>query len=160
MSLILDRAVYIEANGLNKTLNDAILDGDIGSGGGGGGGIIEVFSEVVQIVAPIASSTGVSYFISPTSGLISFVKLMVWDKNGVTTGNLTIDILKNTSPNPTGMTSIFSVLPTINFATDPNYTSNAGTLSTSAFSANDVLRLDVTSIPSGFVGYFSISVFA
>ena len=160
MSLILDRAVYLEANGLNKTLNQAIVDGDIGAGGGGGGSPLEIFSEVVQVVAPTVSSQGISYFISPGSSTISFVKLMVWDKNGVTTGNLTIDIKKNTSPNPTGMTSIFSVLPTLNFATASNYDSNAGTISTSAISINDVLRLDVTSIPSGFIGYFSITVFA
>jgi hypothetical protein len=159
MSLILDRAVYLEANGLNKSLNQAIVDGDIGAGGGGGGSL-EVFNAVVQIVAPTASSEGISYFISPASATISFVKLMVWDKNGVTTGNLTIDIKKNTSPNPTGMTSIFSVLPTLDFATASNYDSNAGTLSTSAISVNDVLRLDVTSIPSGFIGYFSVTVFA
>jgi hypothetical protein len=38
-SLINDSKIYVSANSINKTLDDAITDGDIGSGGGGVGGI-------------------------------------------------------------------------------------------------------------------------
>jgi hypothetical protein len=36
-SLINDTQIYVTASGINKTLDDAIVDGDIGGGGGGGG---------------------------------------------------------------------------------------------------------------------------
>ena len=34
MALTQDRAVYVTANGINKTLNQAITDNDIGGGSG------------------------------------------------------------------------------------------------------------------------------
>lgn len=45
MSLIQDRAVYITADGINKTLKQAIIDGDLSGGGGGGGGGGPSFSD-------------------------------------------------------------------------------------------------------------------
>lgn len=38
--LLNDTKIYVTANGINKTLDDAIIDGNIGGGGGGGGGFL------------------------------------------------------------------------------------------------------------------------
>lgn len=43
--LLNDTKVYVTANSINKTLDDAIIDGDIG-GGGSGDGIVEAFTSV------------------------------------------------------------------------------------------------------------------
>lgn len=41
--LLNDTKIYISASGINKTLDDAIVDGDIGAGGGGAAGDVSVF---------------------------------------------------------------------------------------------------------------------
>ena len=160
MALIIDKAVQISANSLNKTLYQAIVDGDLSGGGGGGSGAIEVFNNTITIGSRASTITGVNYFKAPIGLTLGEIKLQIFTKNGSLTGSLTIDIKKNTSPDNTGMTSIFSAAPTINFATATDYTEVTGTKSTSSVSAGDWLRLDITSIPTNFKGTFSVMVYA
>jgi hypothetical protein len=235
MAKIEDRAIFLSANALNKTLEQAIIDGDLsGSGstpdattslkgklklagdlGGtadlptvpdlankaplaspsltgtpttpdiapldsssqiantkyvddavsvavsGGSSPMEVFNHTVKVNGSAYSTvTGLNYFTSPSAKTISHVKLRIWTKNAVVTGSMTIDIKKNTTPDDVCMTSIFSSLPTINFATAVDFDSNGGTVSGGSISIGDVLRLDITSIPSGWVGTISILVYA
>lgn len=159
MSLILDRAVYVEANGINKTLKQAIVDGDIGAGGGGGG-TLEIFNLTVTIGTDAATLTGLCHFRCPASATISSIVIQLFEKGAVSSGTLEADIKKNTTPNDTGMTSIFSVKPSFNFATAADYATSSGTLSTSSLSAGDYLRLDLTSIPSGFRGHIQVQAYA
>jgi hypothetical protein len=163
MAKIEDRAVYLKANSLNKTLHQAILDGDIGpsGGGGGGGGSTELFNHTVQVNGSSYSSlTGLNYFRAPASGSISSVKLQIWTMNGIVAGEMAIDIKKNTTPDDVGMTSILSAPASIDFATAADYDIATGALASASFSSGDFIRLDVTSIPIGFVGTISISVYA
>ena len=53
-------------------------------------------------------------------------------------------------------TTVCSVKPSFNFATAVNYATSNGTLSTTSISAGNYLRLDLTSIPSGFAGHIQI----
>lgn len=153
-----DRAVYITANGINKTLRQAIIDGDIGTPGGGGG-LVEVFNHVVLVNGSAPSLTGLSYFMIPQALTLSFVKLQVYSRNGVSVGNLTVDIKKNTTPDSVGMTSIFSAQPSIPFASSADYASSSGVLSVSTASIGDYYRLDITSLPAQWVGKFQIAVY-
>lgn len=156
--LVLDKGVYIEALGLNKSLRQAIIDGDL-SGGGGGGGSTEIFNHLVSVNGNAPSLTGLSYFLCPSSITINFVRLQLFEKNGISTGNLVIDVKKNTTPDEAGMATIFSAQPTRNFSTDADYSFDAGTLSAAAVAAGSYLRLDVTSIPAGWVGKFQIAIY-
>lgn len=155
---LLDKGVFIEALGLNKSLRQAIIDGDF-AGGGGGGGATEIFNHTVLVNGNAPSLTGLSYFLCPSSITINFVRLQLYEKNGISTGNLVIDLKKNTTPEDAGMATIFSAQPVRNFATDADYTFDAGTLSSPALSAGSYLRLDVTSIPAGWAGKFQIAVY-
>lgn len=154
---LLDKGIFLEALGLNKSLKQAIIDGDLS--GGGGGGSVEIFNSVVVVNGNAPSLTGLSYFLNPSAMTINFVRLQVFQKNGISTGNLVIDIKKNTTPDEVGMTSIFSAQPTRNFASDADYSFDAGTLSAAATAAGSYLRLDVTSIPAGWVGKFQIAAY-
>jgi hypothetical protein len=160
MSLIQDRAVYVTADGINKTLQQAIIDGDLSGGGGGGGGAVEIFNNFITLGSSAATLTGVNYFRAPSALTISSVVVQLWLKNGVSAGTLSVDIKKNTTPSNTGMTSIFSAQPSFDFSSDPDYSTSSGTLSTSSVAAGEWLRLDATSIPSGFIGTFSVMVYA
>lgn len=153
-----DDRVFVTASGINKTLKDAIQDGDIG-GGGGGGGMIEVFNHVVSIGSSAATLTGLSYFMAPTPFNITSVRLLVYSKNAITSGFLEIDVKKNTTPDNVGMTSILTTKPIIDFSIDPDYTLSSGVISTAAVSNNNFLRLDVTSIPTGWAGQFQVIVY-
>lgn len=160
MALIIDKAVSLTANSLNKTLYQAIVDGDFSGGGGGGTSIVEVFNNTITLGARGATITGVNYFKAPAALSLGDIKLQIFTKNGTTTGNLSIDIKKNTSPDNVGMISIFSAQPTINFATATDYAEATGTKSTSSVAAGEWLRLDITSIPNGFRGTISVMVYA
>ena len=146
-----DRAVKITALGLNKSLKQAIIDGDLSGGGGGGGGIIEVFNATVANSTGATSLTGVAYFKAPQGMTINKVVLQIYEKGSITTGSLTMDLKKNTTPDSVGMASIFTTLPTINFTTATNYQTNSGVLNTGAttLADGDWIRLDFTSIPTG-----------
>ena len=159
MALIQDKAVFVTASGINKTLRQAIIDGNIG-GGGGSATPLEIFNNFVVLGLSAATLTGLNYFRAPTALTISSVVVQLWDKFGVATGTLSVDIKKNTTPADVGMATIFSVQPSFNFATAPNFSTSSGTLSTTAVAEGEWLRLDVTSIPAGWSGRFSVMVYA
>jgi len=160
MALIVDKAVSVTANGINKTLYQAIVDGNLSGGGGSGGGSTEIFNNTITIGSDATTITGVAYFKAPKDLTLGDVKLQIFTKNGVTSGSLSIDIEKNSTPDSVGMTSIFSVQPTINFATASDYAEDTGTKSTSVVTAGQWLRLDISSIPAGFRGTISVMVYA
>lgn len=153
-----DDRVFVTASGINKTLKNAIQDGDIGGGGGSGAGV-EVFNHTISIGSSVATLTGLSYFMAPAPFNITSVRLLVFSKNGISSGFLEVDIKKNTTPDSVGMTSILATKPIINFAVDPDYTLNSGVISTPAVSNNNFLRLDITSIPTGWAGQFQVIVY-
>lgn len=152
-----DDRVFVTADGINKTLKQAIEDGDIG--GGGGGGVVEVFNHVVTLGSNPATLTGLSYFMAPMAMTISSVRLVVYNKNGISSGFLEYDIKKNSTPDGAGMTSILTTKPIIDFSTDPDYTLDSGVIATSAVSNNHFLRLDITSIPPNWSGSFQVLVY-
>lgn len=158
MSLIQDKAVYVTANSINKTLRQAIIDGDIGAGGGGGSQI-EIFNDTFGTRGNAATLTGLALFRVPFGLTISSIRLTVFEKGGISSGSLTVDVKVNSTPDDIGMASIFSAAPTLNFATANAYDSNTGTLSTSSFTAGQWLRIDATSIPAGWVGNFHVQAF-
>lgn len=71
-----------------------------------------------------------------------------------TSGTLSVDIKKNTSTNPSGFTSLFSSVPSMTIATG-NYSRSTGTINTSyqSLSVGDILRVDVTGLPSGLQNF-------
>lgn len=159
MALIQDKAVFVTANGINKTLRQAIIDGNIGAGGGGASST-QLFNVEIPINAVASSIMGLLHCRVPFARLVSTLVVTLYNKGSVSSGTLTVDIKKNTTPDDIGMTSIFSSPPSFDFATDPDYSEKTGTLETSALSAGDWLRIDVTSIPTGWVGTFHVSMYS
>lgn len=116
---------------------------------GTGTGTIEIFNHEIYI-GTNPNTTGVVYWEAPVNLTLSECAIQIFARGVVTTGTLTIDIKKNTSPNPTGMTSVFTASPTINMASVSDYHRTTGTFNSSlqALNAGDVIRLDVTSLPT------------
>lgn len=111
--------------------------------------LTEIFN--VTLVNPSANAGYLHYKI-PKNMYFNQCSVQIFEKNGISSGSLTIDIKYNTTPNDTGMTSIFSSTPSINFATASDYAEVNGTISTTGVLSGGYLRLDITSVPSGWAG--------
>jgi hypothetical protein len=124
---------------------------------------VPILLEVFNLTLTNATvQNGYAHFRSPNSANLdgiygTFSVLQIFEKNGITSGSLTIDVKRGT--NPGTMSSIYSATPTINFATASDYDSNTGTYSVSGFGAGSWLRLDVLSVPSGWSGSFQVMLY-
>jgi len=118
---------------------------------------IELFNVTITSVA-VAS--GYLHFKAPKNLLFSTIKAQIYEKNGIISGFLEIDIKKNNTPDDTGMTSIFSIKPKTDFSTNVDYAEFTGTLSSSGVNLGQYLRLDITQIPAGFSGTIQVIAYA
>lgn len=121
---------------------------------------IIAFDFDVLLGSSAASLTAISYYKAIQSFTVTTVEIQIFEKGSITSGNLTIDVKKNDSPDDTGMVSIMSTLPTIDFSTASDYETASGILSPTEqdISVDDFLRLDVTSLPVG-LGAFRVVVY-
>ena len=111
----------------------------------------EVFNDLV-FVGATDTYTGVDFFTAyaPMSVDNAFIRIFA---KGALTGILEIDVLKSTTDtNPVSFTTIFSTKPSIDFSTATDYEKSLnGVLNNGASTLDegDILRFDITSIPSG-----------
>lgn len=117
---------------------------------------MEVFNTTIT---DIRVASGILYFRAPINMTLGEFRVQLFEKNGVSSGTLEIDIKKAVSPDNALMTSIFSVKPNTNFATNSNYASFGWTMSSNTISAGEYYRLDVTQVPSGFTGSIHVMLY-
>ena len=116
---------------------------------------VEIFNASVSSANFYETLTGLAYHQASFNFTLTACIVSIFDKGGVETGNLEVDIKKNNSHNPDGMETVFSTKPSIDMATINDYGKSSDSGQTSAVfdsasvSENDVLRLDITSIPAG-----------
>lgn len=122
---------------------------------------IVVFDNTILNASSAGSLTGLNYFRAASGFNISLVQLEIFEKGGITSGILSIDVKKGSSLDGTGMTSVLTVQPSIDFSIASDYDVATGTLDTLNQSVlqGDVLRLDVTSLPSTPLGKFRVLVY-
>lgn len=127
------------------------------SGFSSGSKKVEVFNLDIQLGVRASTVTGILYYESIQDMTLQEAAIQIYDKGTIATGSLTIDVKKNTTPNNTGMTSVFTSAPTTNFATNANYARATGTFNATYQSIlkGDILRLDITSLPVG-LGAFRV----
>lgn len=118
----------------------------------GGASVIEVFNDLVS-VSSADTYTGVDYFVCFSPTTIDTVEIRIFAKGSITSGTLEVDILKSTSDtDPTNFSSIMTTKPSIDFSIASNYSKSTNAVINSAVSSlnqGDILRLDITSIPTG-----------
>jgi hypothetical protein len=115
--------------------------------------LIEIFN--VTIVKPSVSS-GYLHYKVPRDITLSSCKIQIFEKSGVSSGTLSINIKQSPTQDDLGMSTIFATAPSINFSTASDYAESSGSFSTPNISAGSYLRLDISSIPSGWTGAFQI----
>jgi hypothetical protein len=121
---------------------------------------VEIFNVIVTKGSDATSVLGLLHFKAPRDLEIVYFKAQIFEKGATASGSLTIDVKKNTTPNDTGMASVFSVLPTFDFSLIADYAESTGTLSVTSVSEGDYLRLDMTAVPATFTGSFQVIMYA
>ncbi len=111
---------------------------------------IEVFNADVRMGSYASSVTGILYHEALQDMNLIECAIQIFDLNGISSGILSIDVKKNSTPDNTGMVSVFTTAPSINFATALNYQRDTATFNTNqAIFKGEILRLDITSLPVG-----------
>jgi len=122
---------------------------------------IEVFNFPILNASSASSLTGLTYYRALSSFTLSTVQIEIFEKGIVTSGVLSIDVKKGPSLDGAGMTSVLTSQPVINFATASDYATATGVLDTAnqLVLQGEVLRLDVTALPSIPLGKFRVLVY-
>ena len=116
---------------------------------------VEIFNSTVLLGNFYSTLTGIAYYQAPSNMSFNACIISIFEKGSINSGNLEIDVKKNSSYNSVGMNSVFSTRPKIAMGSIADYgkSSDAGqtaaVFSTVEIAANDILRLDITSIPAG-----------
>jgi hypothetical protein len=125
---------------------------------------LEIFNVTIE---NIVAKNGILYFKAPRDVTISTVSVQLFEKKGIVSGILEVDIKasSNKTPNASLMTSVFTTKPSLDFSSsgvvDYSQTTNqALSQTTNKIATGDFLRLDITSIPLGFNGSIHVVVHA
>ena len=123
---------------------------------------IVVFDHTILNVTSSTTLTGLNFFRAISDFNLIGGIVSIFEK-GSLTGTLEIDVKKNSTPNDTGMTSVFTTRPSITYAGASDYEESSNQVfnaGVATISTGDYLRLDVTSLPSnGVIGKFRVIIF-
>jgi hypothetical protein len=111
---------------------------------------INVFDFTIINAASASTMTGIAYFRATQNFTLTGAELQTFE-HGSLTGTLEVDCKVNSTPDDTGMTSVFTTLPSIamaaaDYTVSINQVFDGGQIS---ISSGDIIRLDVTSMPTG-----------
>lgn len=128
----------------------------------GGAAQVSVFDHTVLNAASASTFTGFNYFRATFAFTLTNCEIQIFEK-GSLTGNLEVDIKKNTTPNDTGMTTVFTTKPKLVFASISDYAVSSNQVFNGAqiaIASGDILRFDVTEMPaSGILSKFRIQLY-
>jgi hypothetical protein len=122
---------------------------------------IEIFNFDVVNASSGVTMTGMIHHEALFDFTVTKVKVQIFEKGSISSGTLEIDIKKNSTLDDTGMTSILTTKPIIDFSTDPDYTEDIGVLNASEQDVleGEFLRLDVTALPTLPLSKFRVLVY-
>lgn len=122
---------------------------------------VEVFNTLLLNASSAKTLTGVTFYRAVSPFILSTVQIEIFSKGLITSGQLTVDVRRSVNGLGGTFTSVLSTLPTIDFATDPDYKIATGILSTTnqVIAQGDILRLDVVNLPSTPLGKFRVLVY-
>jgi hypothetical protein len=163
--LLNDTKIVITANGINKTLAQAIIDGDLSGGGGGGGGIhaFKVNGVYNKQTLPLNGLDGTFRF--EDNATITNVVLI--REIAGTTGTTQIDI--QIKPPAGAYATIFTTRPAVTAAagtdanigydeTKPNHTTPVFTTYPFPVVAKSLMRMNLTAAETGDPNTFIVLV--
>jgi hypothetical protein len=122
---------------------------------------IVVFDNTILNASSAGSLTGLNYFRAASGFNISLVQLEIFDKGGITSGIVSFDIKKGDSLDDADLSTVLTIQPSIDFAIASDYDIATGTLDPleQSVTQGQVIRLDITSLPSTPLGKFRVLVY-
>lgn len=112
---------------------------------------ILVFDSYIILGSIATTYTGMMYFRATQPFTLTGCVLKIFEI-GSLTGTLQVDVKKNTSFDNTGMVSVFTTKPSVNFASNYQEATNQVFDNTKiSIATGDILRFDITSLPTGGV---------
>lgn len=123
---------------------------------------IELINAVFVNAVSATSFTGIFDVNAPQDLIITECYVQIYEK-GSLTGNLEIDVKVNSTPNDTGMTSIFTTKPKIVYSTASDYDKSTNQVFNGAQTSvtdGENIRLDITELPAfGTIGKFRVVLY-
>jgi len=115
---------------------------------------IVVFDSTIYNISTASSLTGIIFFRAASAFSLTAAVVSIFDTTGLSlSGTLSFDIQKASSPDFSSSTSVFATKPSLGTFTSYTESSNAvfKTDGTEDIAADDFLRLDIDSLPTGDV---------
>jgi predicted XRE-type DNA-binding protein len=124
--------------------------------------LVQIINETIYCTSRAATLTGVLFYKAQQNIRIVKVELQIFEKGSISTGTVSVDLKKGTSLNPISFTSIMTTEPEIDYAVDPDFTSDIGTINgiLNEVDLNEFVRVDITSLPATPVGKIRVIVTA
>lgn len=110
-----------------------------------------IFDALLLNAVSANSFTGIMGGNAPQQITLTECYVQIYEK-GSLTGAIEIDIKRNTTPNDTGMTSVFTTKPKITYSGASDYDKSTNQVFNGAqatITSGDHLRLDITELPGG-----------
>jgi hypothetical protein len=118
------------------------------------GGTVFIFNGDISFVGFSLLNNDVFYYKARQTFSVNDFRVQLFTKQGLTSGNLVIDIEKSNDTNDSNFTSILTSDLTIDFSSADNYSTHVASLNSSEndILADQVLRIKVVGCPVGFSG--------
>lgn len=124
------------------------------------GGTVFIFNGDVDFVGFSLTYPNIFYYKARQDFSVNDFRIQLFDKQGVTSGSLTVDLQKSVDTNDANFGTILTVKATRNFATDAAYTEGVATIDSGVndILTGEILRVKIDSIPSGFYGKILLNI--
>lgn len=125
------------------------------------GGTVFILNGDVSLVGFNINNPNIFYYKARQDFSINDFRVQLFTRQGIVTGNLTLDLQKATNTNDTNFATILTTPLSINFASAADYSEHAASINSSLNNilTGQVLRVKITNIPVNGFGYnFSDSI--
>jgi hypothetical protein len=124
------------------------------------GGSIYIFNGDVSLIGYSSLHQDIFYYKAKQDFAVNEFSVQLFTKQGVTSGNLVLDLQKAINTNDANFSTILTTPLSFNFASDADYSSKSATIDSGAnnITTNQVLRIKITNVPAGFFGSILINV--
>ena len=126
------------------------------------GGTVFIFNGDVNFSGYSTSNPNIFYYKARQDFSINDFRVQLFSKQGISSGTLSLDLQKSSlSTNDSSFSSVLSSALTIDFSTDPDFThveSASINPSSNDILTDNIIRVRILSIPSGFSGLILMSI--
>lgn len=116
------------------------------------------YSGTITSAGTYAAATGLIFCRVQSAIDLTDCKVGIFDKGGVSSGTLSVDVQKASSLDFTSSVSVFTTQPSLDLSVASNYTESSNvvlSVSNKVLTEGDYIRIDISSLPTG-LGRFSL----